>query len=104
MVFKRGFAIPEAALGIPENANLLAVKEPNRIYALVNRPAVGAGIAIDRASHPSGTAGHGVDAEETVIDREVHKVLENIEKQGFHLQMPASQAIDPMTEDWGTDG
>lgn len=30
-------------------------------------------------------------------------VCENLALRGFHLQLPAS-AVDPMTEDWGTDG
>ena len=28
----------------------------------------------------------------------------NLALRGFHLQMPPRQALDPMTEDWGTDG
>lgn len=31
-------------------------------------------------------------------------VRENLALRGFHLQMPEASAIDPMTEDWGTDG
>jgi uncharacterized protein YcgL (UPF0745 family) len=27
----------------------------------------------------------------------------NLALRGFHLQMPPRQALDPMTEDWGTD-
>ena len=30
-------------------------------------------------------------------------VRENLALRGFHLQLPAS-VVDPMTEDWGTDG
>ena len=30
-------------------------------------------------------------------------VRRNLAARGFHLQMPPSQAGDPMTEDWGTD-
>lgn len=31
------------------------------------------------------------------------KVRENLASQGFHLQLPPSQAIDPLSADWGTD-
>lgn len=31
-------------------------------------------------------------------------VRENLALRGFHLQMPPPSTIDPMTEDWGTDG
>lgn len=30
-------------------------------------------------------------------------VRENLAARGFHLQLPATM-LDPMTEDWGTDG
>ena len=30
-------------------------------------------------------------------------VRENLATRGFHLQMPPNGAVDPMTEDWGTD-
>lgn len=30
-------------------------------------------------------------------------VRENLALRGFHLQFPPAGAIDPMTEDWGTD-
>ena len=30
-------------------------------------------------------------------------VRENLALRGFHLQLPPGQ-LDPMTEDWGTDG
>lgn len=30
-------------------------------------------------------------------------VRENLASRGFHLQMPPTGALDPMTEDWGTD-
>lgn len=30
-------------------------------------------------------------------------VLENLTMHGFHVQFPAT-SIDPLTEDWGTDG
>lgn len=30
-------------------------------------------------------------------------VRERLRTHGFHLQMPATQADDPMTGDWGTD-
>lgn len=28
----------------------------------------------------------------------------NLATRGFHLQFPPQGALDPMTEDWGTDG
>ncbi len=31
------------------------------------------------------------------------EVMENLARQGFHLQLPPSQAVDPLSEDWGTD-
>lgn len=31
-------------------------------------------------------------------------VRENLTSRGFHLQMPPASTVDPMTEDWGTDG
>ncbi|TWI05741.1 YcgL domain-containing protein [Aerolutibacter ruishenii] len=31
-------------------------------------------------------------------------VRDNLAVRGFHLQFPPSQAQDPMTGDWGTDG
>lgn len=30
-------------------------------------------------------------------------VASNLASRGFHLQFPPSTAIDPMSEDWGTD-
>ncbi|MDQ3618421.1 MAG: YcgL domain-containing protein [Pseudomonadota bacterium] len=30
-------------------------------------------------------------------------VRENLVARGFHLQLPPTQALDPMSEDWGTD-
>lgn len=30
-------------------------------------------------------------------------VRENLALRGFHLQVPPIAAIDPLTEDWGTD-
>lgn len=30
-------------------------------------------------------------------------VRENLEVRGFHLQVPPVAAVDPMSEDWGTD-
>jgi hypothetical protein len=29
--------------------------------------------------------------------------MENLAARGFHLQFPPSGAVDPLTEDWGTD-
>lgn len=31
------------------------------------------------------------------------QVMENLAARGFHLQFPPSAALDPMSEDWGTD-
>ncbi|MDO5609262.1 MAG: YcgL domain-containing protein [Pseudomonadota bacterium] len=31
------------------------------------------------------------------------QVMENLTAHGFHLQFPPSAAVDPMSEDWGTD-
>ena len=31
-------------------------------------------------------------------------VRENLALRGFHLQFPPAIDVDPMTEDWGTDG
>lgn len=31
------------------------------------------------------------------------EVRANLKTHGFHLQLPATGAADPMTEDWGTD-
>ena len=30
-------------------------------------------------------------------------VRENLASRGFHLQFPPASALDPMSEDWGTD-
>ena len=30
-------------------------------------------------------------------------VRENLASRGFHLQFPLASALDPMSEDWGTD-
>lgn len=30
-------------------------------------------------------------------------VRANLVRQGFHLQMPPAPALDPLTDDWGTD-
>ena len=30
-------------------------------------------------------------------------VMESLATRGFHLQLPPSLAVDPMTMDWGTD-
>jgi uncharacterized protein YcgL (UPF0745 family) len=34
---------------------------------------------------------------------DVEAVRENLVLRGFHLQLPPTLAIDPMTQDWGTD-
>ena len=31
-------------------------------------------------------------------------VRDNLALRGFHLQFPPASPLDPMTEDWGTDG
>jgi uncharacterized protein YcgL (UPF0745 family) len=31
-------------------------------------------------------------------------VRDNLALRGFHLQLPPASHLDPMTEDWGTDG
>lgn len=31
-------------------------------------------------------------------------VRDNLVRRGFHLQVPPAVVLDPMTEDWGTDG
>ncbi|NYZ61151.1 YcgL domain-containing protein [Luteimonas deserti] len=31
------------------------------------------------------------------------RVRANLRQHGFHLQMPATLAADPLTDDWGTD-
>lgn len=31
-------------------------------------------------------------------------VRQNVALRGFHLQLPPAIDLDPMTEDWGTDG
>lgn len=31
------------------------------------------------------------------------EVMENLTARSFHLQFPPSAAIDPLSEDWGTD-
>ena len=35
---------------------------------------------------------------------DVAVVRENLALRGFHLQFPPAIDVDPMTEDWGTDG
>lgn len=30
-------------------------------------------------------------------------VMQNLAAQGYHLQFPPSMAVDPLSEDWGTD-
>lgn len=30
-------------------------------------------------------------------------VRAHLAERGFHLQVPPSEAVDPLTEDWGTD-
>ncbi|MNY77824.1 Protein YcgL [compost metagenome] len=42
--------------------------------------------------------------ERRLAREDVATVRENLAARGFHLQFPPSQALDPMTEDWGTDG
>lgn len=43
-------------------------------------------------------------AERKLAREDAGTVRENLAVRGFHLQFPPSQAQDPMTEDWGTDG
>ncbi|KGM54203.1 membrane protein [Lysobacter daejeonensis GH1-9] len=43
-------------------------------------------------------------AERKLAREDAATVRENLAARGFHLQFPPSQAQDPMTEDWGTDG
>ena len=31
------------------------------------------------------------------------EVMQNLGARGFHLQFPPSTAVDPLSEDWGTD-
>ncbi|MFD0738753.1 YcgL domain-containing protein [Lysobacter koreensis] len=42
-------------------------------------------------------------AERKLARGDVAVVRENLAARGFHLQLPAT-VLDPMTEDWGTDG
>ena len=35
---------------------------------------------------------------------DVVEVRKNLALRGFHLQFPPANDVDPMTEDWGTDG
>ena len=35
---------------------------------------------------------------------DVAVVREHLALRGFHLQLPPAIDVDPMTEDWGTDG
>ncbi len=41
--------------------------------------------------------------ERTLARGDTEVVRENLALRGFHLQLPATQADDPMSEDWGTD-
>jgi hypothetical protein len=45
-----------------------------------------------------------VTPERRLAREDAATVRENLAARGFHLQFPPSQAQDPMTEDWGTDG
>lgn len=31
------------------------------------------------------------------------EVMSNLAERGFHLQFPPSAAVDPLSDDWGTD-
>ena len=42
--------------------------------------------------------------ERRLAREDVAVVRENLALRGFHLQFPPAIDIDPMTEDWGTDG
>ena len=41
--------------------------------------------------------------ERKLAREDVEAVRENLVLRGFHLQLPPTLAIDPMTQDWGTD-
>lgn len=43
-------------------------------------------------------------AERKLAREDAATVRENLVARGFHLQFPPSAALDPMTDDWGTDG
>ena len=65
MAFEHAFAVVKFASGVADFANGRAVRtieEAHGFDELVDRVAVGPGIAVDRASHPSRDAGHGVQA------------------------------------------
>lgn len=51
---------------------------------------------------------HVLDVELTperkLAREDVAVVRENLALRGFHLQFPPAADVDPMTEDWGTDG
>ena len=42
--------------------------------------------------------------ERRLAREDVAVVRENLALRGFHLQFPPANDVDPMTEDWGTDG
>lgn len=42
--------------------------------------------------------------ERRLAREDVAVVRENLAVRGFHLQFPPAIDVDPMTEDWGTDG
>ena len=42
--------------------------------------------------------------ERKLAREDVAVVRENLAVRGFHLQFPPATDVDPMTEDWGTDG
>ena len=42
--------------------------------------------------------------ERRLAREDVAVVRENLALRGFHLQFPPAIDVDPMTEDWGTDG
>jgi len=41
--------------------------------------------------------------ERKLAREDVAVVRDNLVARGFHLQMPPTSTLDPMTEDWGTD-
>lgn len=45
----------------------------------------------------------GLTPERKLARGDTAVVRENLAARGFHLQLPAT-VLDPMTEDWGTDG
>src|SRR5580658_8386879 len=71
------FPVAEFAVLIADFADPSAVKEPDRLDDLTDGMAVGAGVSVDRAAHPSRNASHGFQALQALSHGLIDQILQD---------------------------